>query len=643
MAVIIQIRRGTAAQWTTANTVLADGEMGYEKDTSKFKFGDGTTAWNALDYIETGGGDAHFLGKYISLAALETAHATAADGDYAIVDAGPGTDAKIYIWDADEGWVEGGGTGASTFADLSGSPNDNAALNSALLAKQDADADLSAIAALTPTNDDLLQRKSGAWTNRTPAQVKTDLALSKSDVGLSNVDNTADANKPVSTAQGAAISAAQSAANGYTDTQIATEVTNRNNAISTAQAGIKWKQSVRAATTANITLSAPQTIDGVSIIAGDRVLVKNQTTQTENGIYLAAAGSWARASDADTASELQSAVVMIEEGTANADTGWRQTSDNITIGSSNIVWGAFGSTAPPASETVPGIAEISTQAETDANSDDSRMITALKLGGFMKKLFNVSASWPLISSYRYGTVMVDSASSTIGTIGAVLAVNEWFVVANKGLGNANLVGSGVTLSGDVSVKANRAVLVLMTSASTAMCMGGSTVEWFDVLSKPTSISGYAITNGVEILTTDLAIIGNATTVATDLKSYTIGANRLDTNGQKLFAVFAGNYATSVNSKKLEVIFDGTVIYDTTALAITTAASWIIEVEISRITSTTQFIDVKISTSSSVLPISVSCLTGSKNLATPLVLKVVGTATANNDVTSSKMVVSKKGT
>jgi hypothetical protein len=138
MAVIIQIRRGTAAQWTTANTILADGEMGYEKDTSKFKFGDGTTAWNSLDYIETGGGDAHFLGKYISLAALETAHATAADGDYAIVDAGAGTDAKIYIWDADEGWVEGGGTGASTFADLTGSPNDNAALDAALDAKQDA-------------------------------------------------------------------------------------------------------------------------------------------------------------------------------------------------------------------------------------------------------------------------------------------------------------------------------------------------------------------------------------------------------------------------------------------------------------------------------------------------------------------------
>ena len=57
------------------------------------------------------------------------------------------------------------------------------------------DADLTAIAGLTPTNDDVIQRKSGAWTNRTMAQVKTDLALAKGDVGLVNVDNTSDATK----------------------------------------------------------------------------------------------------------------------------------------------------------------------------------------------------------------------------------------------------------------------------------------------------------------------------------------------------------------------------------------------------------------------------------------------------------------
>lgn len=71
---------------------------------------------------------------------------------------------------------------------------------SAFDAKQAGDADLTAIAALTPTNDDIVQRKAGAWTNRTMAQVKTDLALVKGDVGLGNVDNTTDANKPVSTA-----------------------------------------------------------------------------------------------------------------------------------------------------------------------------------------------------------------------------------------------------------------------------------------------------------------------------------------------------------------------------------------------------------------------------------------------------------
>lgn len=79
-------------------------------------------------------------------------------------------------------------------------------LSTSLASKQDVDADLTALANLTPTNDDILQRKSGAWTNRTPSQVKTDLALTKTDVGLVNVDNTSDANKPVSTAQQTALS-----------------------------------------------------------------------------------------------------------------------------------------------------------------------------------------------------------------------------------------------------------------------------------------------------------------------------------------------------------------------------------------------------------------------------------------------------
>lgn len=65
--------------------------------------------------------------------------------------------------------------------------------------KQPLDADLTAIAALSPTNDDIIQRKAGAWTNRTPAQLKTDLALTSADVGLGSVENTALSTWPGST------------------------------------------------------------------------------------------------------------------------------------------------------------------------------------------------------------------------------------------------------------------------------------------------------------------------------------------------------------------------------------------------------------------------------------------------------------
>ncbi len=74
------------------------------------------------------------------------------------------------------------------------------ATQTALNGKQPLDQSLTELSALTPTNDDVFQYKAGAWTNRTPVQLKADLSLSKTDVGLGNVDNTSDVNKPISTA-----------------------------------------------------------------------------------------------------------------------------------------------------------------------------------------------------------------------------------------------------------------------------------------------------------------------------------------------------------------------------------------------------------------------------------------------------------
>lgn len=110
-----------------------------------------------------------------------------------------------------------------------------------------------------------------------------------------------------------------------------------------AVAGYSWKQPVRAATTANITLSGTQTIDGVSVIAGDRVLVKSQTAGSGNGIYVAAAGAWARATDFDSATEALGAATFVSEGTTLGNTVWLQTTDApITLGTTALVFAQVG-------------------------------------------------------------------------------------------------------------------------------------------------------------------------------------------------------------------------------------------------------------------------------------------------------------
>lgn len=108
--------------------------------------------------------------------------------------------------------------------------------------------------------------------------------------------------------------------------------------------GTDWKQSVRAATTGNITLSGLQTVDGISLAAGDRVLVKNQTTGSENGLYVVASGAWSRSSDADTAAKFTAGLsVMVEEGSTQADTQWRVITDGtITLGTTSVAFAQIG-------------------------------------------------------------------------------------------------------------------------------------------------------------------------------------------------------------------------------------------------------------------------------------------------------------
>jgi hypothetical protein len=111
--------------------------------------------------------------------------------------------------------------------------------------------------------------------------------------------------------------------------------------------GLHIHASVVAATTANITLASAvengDTLDGVTLATGDRILVKNQTTQSENGIYVvAASGQPTRATDFDTAAEVDSGdFVFVSSGTVNGSTGWVQTNSPATIGTDAIAFSQF--------------------------------------------------------------------------------------------------------------------------------------------------------------------------------------------------------------------------------------------------------------------------------------------------------------
>jgi hypothetical protein len=110
-------------------------------------------------------------------------------------------------------------------------------------------------------------------------------------------------------------------------------------------AGISWKQPCAVATLTNITLSGLQTIDGYTTLANDRVLVKNQSTAANNGIYLASAGTWTRALDANTWDEYICAISFIEYGTQKGGAWFCTAQPGGTLGVTALDWSQFTTSA----------------------------------------------------------------------------------------------------------------------------------------------------------------------------------------------------------------------------------------------------------------------------------------------------------
>lgn len=203
--------------------------------------------------------------------------------------------------------------------------------------------------------------------------------------------------------------------------------------VDAAVEGLAWKDNVRIHAPVNVNLAAPgATLDGITMATNDRFSAFNQTTASQNGIYIynGAATPATRAPDMSTAVEFEQAVFTVDEGTSAGST-FRQTTVNFVLDTGNPAVVSFGTGAPAASETTAGVAEIATQAEADTGTDDARFITPLKM-----------ATWS--GRKRKATAVIGDGSATSFNIDHNFNTRDVVVEVFKNSGNYDTVIVDVT-------------------------------------------------------------------------------------------------------------------------------------------------------------------------------------------------------
>lgn len=226
--------------------------------------------------------------------------------------------------------------------------------------------------------------------------------------------------------------------------------------------GISWKQPVLAATTANITLSGAQTIDTVSVVAGDRVLVKDQTAEAENGIYVAAAGAWSRSADADNWDELVSALVFVESGTQAGSAWYCPIQSGGTLGTTAVTWNNF---------SVGGVYFAGTGLNiSDPNTFNisNTTVTAASYGSASAvPTFTVNAQGQLTAAAD-ANIAIAATQITSGTIDSARLSGTYSGIT--GVGTLTNLTVSNTITGSIS--GNAATATSATSATTATNLAG---------------------------------------------------------------------------------------------------------------------------------------------------------------------------
>ena len=218
-----------------------------------------------------------------------------------------------------------------------------------------------------------------------------------------------------------------------------------------------------------------QTIDGYTTVAGDRILVENQTTTSQNGIYLAASGAWGRSLDANTGALLDGAAVFITQGSTQADTAWVQTDATITIGSSPVLWAQFaGSSTYTAGTGLTLTGNVFSVTTNGITNSLFRQSAANTIVG------NPTGSTANVTDITLGSTLtfVAGALQTVAHTGDVTTSANSFATTVAKIQGTTV--SGTTGSGNVvfSISPSLTTPVLGVASGTSLTLSGLTANSF---------------------------------------------------------------------------------------------------------------------------------------------------------------------
>lgn len=367
----------------------------------------------------------------------------------------------------------------------------------------------------------------------------------------------------------------------------ATDLTNKYY-VDALALGLSFKQPALAASTVNLSLSGLASVDGVTITAGDRILVKNQTNQANNGIYVASASAWSRAPDADSYSELVSAFLFVESGSTQLGTAWYCTAQpGGTLGVTAIPWSNFSISSAYTAGTGLTLAgnefSITNTGVTAATYGSASIVpvVAVNAQGQITSATNTTIAIANTQVSGLGTMSTQNANnvaitggsitgtpisgSTVG--GSTITASTQFSGPGTGLTGT---ASGLSIGGNAATATSATTAGSATTATTATNLAGGAAGSVPYQSASSTTAMLSIGSSGQILSVVAGLPAWTSVSGVSVTSFSAGTTGFTPSSATNGAItLAGTLNTGNGGTGLTTFTSGGAVYATSTSALTT--------------------------------------------------------------------------